>query len=159
MDDFVDSVGLQELAAGVSCIVVAMWILKKAQIRARRAELRDAASRAVDARDQKVHSVLANRGLHPDTDPTLGVREVHNQVRRGKLDARAHVSTLAKRAARYGRRDCVNAITEEFYDEAYSAAGGSSTSDEPLAGVPISVKDCIGQKGAFADRRNGRPDV
>jgi fatty acid amide hydrolase len=110
--------------------------------------------KALQEREEKVHACLDHAA--EDHGPRmLTAAETRDQVASGKLDPSMHVVRLAKRCRRYGR-GASNAITEELYDEAYEAAKilksrGTKGKHAPLLlGVPISVKDCIGLKGAFS---------
>jgi fatty acid amide hydrolase len=84
-------------------------------------------------------------------------------VARARLDPAKNVAVLASRCRKYGRGDgeskaagtSTNAITEEFYDEAFQAAeslqkAGTPNEIPPLYGVPISVKECLAMKGSYS---------
>jgi len=86
------------------------------------------------------------------------VEELVARVKAGTLSSYEVVSVMAKRARECGGAQGVNAVTEEFYDEALTEARqkdreraaltppGSSGSGV-LEGMPISVKDHIDVKG------------
>ena len=109
-------------------------------------------------RETKVHPCLS---LRTTTDhelqsyPLYNAAETRELIISNKLDVRQNVEMLAKRCRRYGRDEKgANAITEEFYDEAYkTACSMSENNDETqqapvLYGVPICIKDCMNVKGA-----------
>jgi Amidase len=113
-------------------------------------------------RDNKVHPVLS---LHKSTEqqeesyPLYSAHETRERILSNKLDMKDNVAMLAKRCRKYGRNEVgANAITEEFYDEAYKAACAmdekqhevmKTPGEAPaLYGVPISIKDCMNVKGA-----------
>jgi Asp-tRNA(Asn)/Glu-tRNA(Gln) amidotransferase A subunit family amidase len=84
-------------------------------------------------------------------------------VTRARLDTAKNVAILTARCRKYGRGDgeskavgtSTNAITEEFYDEAFQTAqslqkAGTPNEIPPLYGVPISVKECLAMKGSYS---------
>lgn len=121
------------------------------QGRQRAEHLRKIAAEAVAKRDNKVHNVLSIESDGSSEHWTLTACEISTMVSSGKLNAQQVVHCLALRCAKHGRGRAVNAITEEFYDEAYETAStvDKSSSEKPLLGVPVSVKDCLGKKGAL----------
>jgi hypothetical protein len=113
-------------------------------------------------RDNKIHPVLS---LHKTTEqqeesyPLYSAHETRERFVNNKLDIKENVAMLAKRCRKYGRNEKgANAISEEFYDEAYKAACAMSEKQQKVAknseeapalyGVPISIKDCMNVKGA-----------
>jgi len=121
-------------------------------------------------RDLKSHPVLTQTTTTTcgkDDVPLLySAHETRQRILSHQLDPQANVEMLAKRCRKYARDETkVNAITEEFYQEAYQAAGKlkqkypndnkSNIDDEDdapaLWGVPISIKNCMNQKGACTD--------
>jgi fatty acid amide hydrolase len=143
-------------ATSVALVAITTILLRsKLKKDARTAELSKGIAKALQEREAKIHKCLEiaaeENGLR-----TLTAVETRDQIASGKLDPSMYVVWLAKRCRRYGRDEKrVNAITEELYDEAYEAAKllktrGKRGKHAPLHGVPISVKDCIGLKGAYS---------
>mmetsp|Transcript_10451 Transcript_10451/g.19049 ORF Transcript_10451/g.19049 Transcript_10451/m.19049 type:complete len:572 (+) Transcript_10451:335-2050(+) len=127
--------------------------------KSRKQELSKWAKAAVTKRDEKEHSCLLLHDENADGDSVASSKsavETQQLVASGKLNAADHLVQLAKRCRKYGRSDGgVNAITEEFYDEAYEVAKSLAAKRgeqdlPPLFGVPISVKECIGMKGSLS---------
>jgi fatty acid amide hydrolase len=95
----------------------------------------------------------------------LTVAETVNAIAHERtLDPVEHARRLARRCRKYGYGDMegngVNAIAEEFYNEAILAAeeikksletgNKNKTAVSPLFGVPISVKEAIGVQGCYS---------
>ena len=92
----------------------------------------------------------------------LGATETCHDIKNKTLDIRRNLVVLAHRCRKYGRNS-VNAISEELYDNAYQKAikmasvipalskdSDGAADDQPLFGVPISLKDCISLQGTYA---------
>mmetsp|Transcript_34149 Transcript_34149/g.50185 ORF Transcript_34149/g.50185 Transcript_34149/m.50185 type:complete len:617 (+) Transcript_34149:99-1949(+) len=153
----------------ITCAVVYISIRRENK-RRRKAELSSWVSAAVSKRDAKQFECLDAAGKDDNTidtndkekDSYYSAQQTQKMIVSGELRADENLLILAKRCQRYGRSDCaedttsVNAITEEFYDEAYEVAKAMEPATRsaefnapPLYGVPISVKDAIAQKGAL----------
>ena len=141
--------------------------LKKYNRWKRKKQLRGWVAETLHQRDTKVHKCLlsSSNSKNDDHDDTrtnfYTAADTRTLIASGKLDPAENVLQLARRCRLYGR-NCngdtdqgVNAITEEFYDEAFIKAKELKSmkrkrDDVPLLyGVPISVKDCIAMKGAL----------
>jgi hypothetical protein len=107
--------------------------------------------RARHERDSKGHRVL-NESLLSQDETLYSASDTRDLVVKGKLDPRENVVRLAQRCRRYGRPR--NVIAEELYEEAAEAAESlsknASSSQSPLYGVPISVKECLSVKGCYS---------
>jgi len=116
------------------------------------------AATKVAQRNAKKHDVLSLECTAEDEKICKFPPEKLQKMMASKaLTCEAVVTAFCRKA----RRDCyvdgLNAITEEFYDEAVTEArklDKTATAEMwkdaryPLLGLPISVKDCIAQKGA-----------
>jgi len=118
--------------------------------RKRRQYLKEVAAACVRNRDAKIHQVLEQRTDLSEVHE-LTATEIREKVVSGDLSASDVVLAFAQRCARYGRSHGVNAITEEFYDDAFklSKSLDPNSAASLLFGVPVSVKDCIGLAGAL----------
>jgi hypothetical protein len=120
-------------------------------IRQTRARYDEWIRRARHERDSKEHRVL-NESLSLSQEEKLySASETRDLVVKGKLDPRENVVLLAQRCRRYGRPR--NVIAEELYDEAAEASRSlpkNASSQSPLYGVPISVKECLSVKGCYS---------
>jgi Amidase len=156
----------QYLRCWVSTLAVVVfftWGLQKfVRLKKRREELDWWIKVARKERDNKVHPVLS---LYKTTEqqeesyPLYSAHDTRELILNKKMDIKENVAMLAKRCRKYGRNENgANAITEEFYDEAYKTACAMGEQREKvmknpgetmaLYGVPISIKDCINVKGA-----------
>eukprot|EP00927_Polykrikos_kofoidii_P050793 TRINITY_DN44669_c0_g1_i1.p1 TRINITY_DN44669_c0_g1~~TRINITY_DN44669_c0_g1_i1.p1 ORF type:complete len:603 (+),score=85.45 TRINITY_DN44669_c0_g1_i1:84-1892(+) len=135
-------------AALATCSVVLVRVLSKKVAASRRsAYLKRVARTAVAKRNCKSSRILE---MAPSQRALLTALETREGVINGVVDPRANVVFLAQRCAQYGRKNCTNAITEEFYDEAFDTdISAAAKAKAPLCGVPISIKDCIGMRGAL----------
>ena len=115
---------------------------------------------AEKTRQRRDESFLASAVLKTTREPdleqevvSLNLPELVSRVEKGKLTATDLVRVFAHRCAAYGGPNGVNAITEQFFDEAAEKAESFQHSghlrSELLRGIPISVKDCIGKAGAL----------
>lgn len=137
----------------------------------RRLELDGWIALARKQRDTQVHKVLTMPAPQTkNTSAWLTAAETRNQILAGKLRATDHMVTMAQKCRTYGRASTgINAITEEFYDEAYEAAAVLDNEKEEfiqhnnnkkqqhilsrvslLWGVPLCVKDFAGVKGSLS---------
>ena len=101
-------------------------------------------------RDKVEHKVLA---LYPENVvPPCG--DAHDLILDLVANKRTYVSAVMGcvwQSRRVGRSKALNAVTEEFYDEAVEAAERFDSGNfeglvnKLLLGVPISIKDCIHQ--------------
>jgi Asp-tRNA(Asn)/Glu-tRNA(Gln) amidotransferase A subunit family amidase len=143
---------------GTTLVVLAVTILlafRKKEKEDRQLELRKWIVRARRERAEKQHFCLEKATDLKENDvELLTATETRDLIASGDLDPSDHVVRLAKRCRQYGRDERrANAITEEFYDEAFEASEKIKVNGKKggvLAGVPISVKDCIGLKGAYS---------
>jgi fatty acid amide hydrolase len=121
----------------------------------------DKGARRVKHRDSIVHHSLSQPDDYPPLDPTIDAHALRSLYKKGKLTAAAVTIQSCLRSRAVGR-DELCAVTEELYDEALEAAEelDNQSPDERskslkasgllLWGVPISIKDCIQQKGTDA---------
>lgn len=159
----IDSTPQKLILSTVTAFVVSLIFHQQYKKHKTRSRLSQLAKTAVLNRDRKIHACLSTSVSVTDTSCfNNSACEIVSAIHRGDLSARELILVLAKRCVLYGRRNVTNVITEEFYDEAYAAAeiieGNKKSKDDVdddddnkkvLLGVPISVKDCIGLKGAF----------
>jgi fatty acid amide hydrolase len=155
-------------------MVTASWWTNRQKIQTRRRLYQQWIRRARDERDGKEHKVLDHKNDDDDNDvmeeaaANRTAFETWNLVSRARLDPGTNVAVLASRCRKYARGDGeenadnkaagtkVNAITEEFYDEAFQGAealkkaGKPKGEIPPLYGVPISVKECFAVKGSYS---------
>jgi len=158
MSSAADSVGgdnavyLQWVVSALLVVGSTSWLNKSRKKRARKAELKSWVRAALEHRENKIHKCLTmeNPASNDETLFPETCLETTKLIQQKRLDPAAHVAVLAKRWCQFGRGPS-NAITEEFYDEAYEAAKRINIHDEkPLFGVAISVKDLPGLKGALS---------
>ena len=152
---------LSVLSVASVITVAAHVFIKQIQKYRVREKLASLAREAVRKRDEKVHVCLSTSISVTDVHHFYTACDIVSRIKQGDLSARKLVLFLAKRCVTYGRRNVTNSITEEFYDEAYTNAelidnyvelksnGEEIENRCLLLGVPISVKDCIGLKGAL----------
>lgn len=134
-------------------VLSSMWKSRKQRSVAR--EMAQRAANKLKARDAVVHKVL---DVKFDPLPlTFDARTLRAKYYREGLSC-AQVTWACIQRSRYVGRDRLNAVTEEFYDEAFTTAIAFDKmskdafiwglQNKPLWGVPISIKDCITQKDA-----------
>jgi fatty acid amide hydrolase len=142
----------------------ALWWNTRQKLQARRRLYKEWIRRARDERDAKEHKVPADRTVHSDDYKEAAANrtaaETRNLVARKRLDPGENVAVLAARCRKYARGGengaaGTNAITEEFYHEAFLAGETLKTKEKPkvippLYGVPISVKECLAMKGSYS---------
>jgi fatty acid amide hydrolase len=147
-------------------IVTASWWTKRQKIQTRRRLYEEWIRKARDERDAKEHEVLDNQdddvdGQKEEAAANRTAFETRTLVARSRLDPAKNVAVLAARCRKYARGDGenevagTNAITEEFYNEAFQAAESLKKAGKPkeiptLYGVPISVKECLAMKGSYS---------
>lgn len=122
--------------------------------------LRKRAAAKVEERNNKKWKVLEIPFSDEDEAIcNLCADELQQRMASKKLSCEAVVSAFCRKARKNCFTDGLNAITEEFYDEAVAAAKklDQTITPEmwkdaryPLLGLPISVKDSFIQKGADA---------
>lgn len=144
----------------LSSAIALNWLFTKVYRKANRIlELNRWIKAARKERESKSHPVLTRRSTSDDElerYPLHNASQTRELILSGELDIRQNVEMLAKRCRKYGRDEMgANAITEEFYDEAYKTAcamnenkSKEDLSNLTLAGVPICIKDCMNVKGA-----------
>ena len=148
-------------AATLILLAIATWAIQRfARWRARVLELDGWIKVALKEREIKAHPVLSLRKTteaEEEAYPLYSAEETRKLILTKNLDIKTNVEMLSKRCRKYGRNTKkANAITEEFYEEAYKKACEMSKEnnyknldDAPaLFGVPIVIKDCLNQKGA-----------
>lgn len=112
-------------------------------------------------RDNKGHNVLneilptkdmkdTTKGL---TSPFLSAYEISKLMNAKRIKISDYLLFCIHRTRQVGKEK-LNAVTEELYDEAYQKAlqldKQWTLSKGPLAGLPISIKDCIAQENCDA---------
>lgn len=143
----------------VAALTLSWLLLHKLYMRIQRVlELNRWIKAARKERETKAHPVLSLRNTSDDeleSYPLHTATRTRELILSNELDIRENIEMLAKRCRKYGRNEKgVNAISEEFYQEAYTTACAmmKEKNDEkdapPLYGVPICVKDCMNMKGA-----------
>lgn len=163
-------------SVGIFVVITSLlfWVLNKVhKLWIRRKELDQWIQLTLQERESKVHYVLNLPNNNTNDNKKLwSATETRDLILSGKLNAQENIAFLAKRCRQYGcsssndSRDRnsdsgVNAVTEEFYDDAYETAttlmkqliNNIETKEEippPLYGVPIVIKDCIGLKGSLS---------
>lgn len=118
------------------------------------------AKAVIQERDEKKHDVLSLP--EPENAREIymaSAADLRRMLASRKISSADAVRVLAGRARRIGREQ-LNAVTEEFYEEAYQRAkflDETVTPEQwqdiakfPLLGVPISIKDSFHQKGAYS---------
>ncbi len=89
---------------------------------------------------------------------TKTVKELQLSMRKGEFTCERCLMAFIRRTRRLGLKEC-NAVTEELYDSAVSKARELDKSgilkkhpraDQPLLGIPISIKDSHFQKGCLS---------
>ena len=129
------------------------WFDQHQKRQARKRELDGWIRRAQQEKVSKVHTVLT---LSTDDNlPLLSAKETREKILEKSLDPKENVAFLAKRCRTFNEdaHEGANAIAEEFYSEAYDTARNldlTKANNQPLFGVPISVKECIAIEGAYS---------
>jgi hypothetical protein len=161
----IDSADAVVLAA-ITAVWIFAWQLFLAAVQQLQAvfkqrELRQIARRKRKERDEKRHSCLSDKPVDQRvvavTRSSKSATKLQEGFARGEYNVQQLVAAYAHRCFTEGRQ--LEAVTEEFYDEAYARAGELDAEakhteikelirQRPLWGVPISVKDQIDQDGA-----------
>jgi hypothetical protein len=126
--------------------------------RTQKSEARKMAQRA--AEKLKARNAVTHKVLDVKFDPlplTFDARSLRYKYFKEGLSC-AQVTWACIQRSRHVGRDKLNAVTEEFYDEAFTTAIAFDKmskeaflwglQNKALWGVPISIKDCITQKDA-----------
>jgi Asp-tRNA(Asn)/Glu-tRNA(Gln) amidotransferase A subunit family amidase len=136
-------------AVGVASFIGAVGILifgssSKNQLRTDRKEVRD----------KILHKCLTQPV--EIFDPNVDAQQLHTLYQNGTATCAQVTRYLCERSNTVGKV-ILGAVTEELYDEAFAAAIALDKSKMPkdrrkmpLWGIPISIKDCIAQKGTDA---------
>lgn len=148
-----DSKEVIGISVGAAVAATTILVLNKTvKAKIRKQELKNVAAECIKNRDAKVHKILkSSEGASHIDLHQLSVSELKLKIEKGEIKPSQAVAALAIRCSKYGGISGVNAITEEFYDEAFESALelDSKNSIGLLHGIPISVKDCIGFAGAL----------
>lgn len=150
---------LQKSALFLAIAFAIHWVFKKAVKKINRIlELDGWIKAARKEREAKPHPVLTRRNTSDaelEAHPLYSADETRELILSNQLDPRLNIEMLAKRCRKYGREKVANAITEEWYEDAYRTACEmmdkkfKPNDDAPaLFGVPICIKDCMNVKGA-----------
>ena len=117
-------------------------------------------AKRIETRDSIVHECLSKDPME-NLDLRSDGQTLHSLYKRGKISASDVVIHCCKQS-KYIGRDFLCAVTEELYDEAYKIAAtldreakkddefSKTLKRKPLWGIPVSIKDCIKQKGTDA---------
>lgn len=115
-------------------------------------ELNEVVKEKLKKRDNKQHESLHQKLNELNFDIYACADEIQSLFREGKLTREEYMLILINRTRKIGACQ-VNAVTEEVYDEAMLIARNidnnedNSTIKSSLYGLPVSIKDCIAQKG------------
>jgi Asp-tRNA(Asn)/Glu-tRNA(Gln) amidotransferase A subunit family amidase len=117
-------------------------------------ELNEVVKETLKKRDNKQHESLNVKLKDIDFDIYACADEIQSLFRQGKLTREEYMLILINRTRKLGMEQ-INAVTEEVYDEAMliardldnNADTTNTNMKSSLHGLPVSIKDCIAQKG------------
>lgn len=118
------------------------------------------ANLAKETRERRDESFETSSVLKTSVDESLEdelsqltLEDLLAKLKSGQTTSSDLVHAFAQRSAKYGGPAGMNAITEQFFDEALEKskpfAESGYLADGLLRGIPISVKDCLGKAGAL----------
>lgn len=132
----------------IVCILIAGYLFHR---RSSTVDYSNVCARRVQARDSVVHRSLGSVSTNK-IDLSLDAHDIKQLYKEGRVSPTDVVNLYCHQSHTVGKV-ALCAVTEELYDEAHAAAAELSVESQdklPLWGVPISIKDCIQQKGTDA---------
>ena len=112
-------------------------------------------SKRKKARDSVVHKSLSSKPAST-FDLSIDAHDLQDLYRKDKIKVADAVNLCCHQSHSVGNM-VLTAVTEELYDEAYDQAvqldaesRAENLNSLPLWGIPISIKDCVQQKGTDA---------
>ncbi len=140
----------QQIFIGFLAIKLVQFLMSSINAYSRQVELQKIADNRRAIRDNADHeTILFKKGFGDvNIDPFLPGHVIGKLFRENKLSKEKYLEFLIKRTRDIGHKK-LNAITEELYNEALEHVSKKSSfnKSEVLSCIPVSIKDCIAQKG------------